>query len=117
MQILLVESKQFVLIMTSISSLYRYTLTGETCSLVSAGTYATYVLPGFTECPTGQISISAGSVSCLTCSSGKYSSSDHTECLDCQDMTFSVGNVNTCLPCIGGGTSCDPLDGGTTGGW
>lgn len=100
-----------------LKSLYRYTLSNGDCSLILPGPYATYILPGYSACPPGEISIEAGSIYCTGCSAGTYSSTESTECNNCDVMNWSLAQSSKCQLCTGGGTSCDSTSGGTLGGW
>lgn len=96
--------------------MYRYTLSISNCTLIPAGTYATYVLPGFLACPAGEISLIQGSTKCTTCVAGTHSNEEHTYCSECESMTWSTSGSATCKACLGGGLACNSTDGGTISG-
>lgn len=99
------------------TSLFRYTLKLDSaCVLISPGTYAITVSPGYAECMGGTYSNISGSTECSDCLSGTHSDSltRSISCLDCGEMTWSNSSASGCTSCTTDGLSCDPKTGGAT---
>lgn len=81
----------------------------DTCTLCTAGTYASHSNDTCLSCLSGWVS-SAGSTQCTECPVDTYASPSGGDCTPCADGSHSVAGSIQCVQCLGG-QYINPLNG------